>query len=93
MLDQHLGRPREHSPASKVLPDGGLIISVGSGLGTRVAFPGTADYAASKATVVGYSRGAVRDLGRRNITVNVVQAGLMDTDMSSVVRETGFLHS
>jgi NAD(P)-dependent dehydrogenase (short-subunit alcohol dehydrogenase family) len=79
--------------ASKVLPDGARIISVGSGLGTRVALPGTADYAASKAAVVGYSRGAVRDLGRRNITVNVVQAGLMDIDMSSVARETGFLHS
>jgi len=69
--------------AAKVLPEGGRIISVGSGLGTRVAFPGTADYAASKAAVVGYSRGAARDLGRRNITVNVVQAGMMDTDMAA----------
>jgi NAD(P)-dependent dehydrogenase (short-subunit alcohol dehydrogenase family) len=69
--------------ASRVLTDGGRIISVGSGLGTRVAFPGTADYAATKAAIVGYSRGAARDLGRRNITVNVVQAGLMDTDMAA----------
>src|ERR1700710_1258915 len=69
--------------ASKVLPEGGRFISVGSGLGTRVAFPGTADYAATKAAIVGYSRGAARDLGRRNITVNVVQAGLMDTDMAA----------
>ncbi|OSI67407.1 oxidoreductase [Bradyrhizobium canariense] len=69
--------------AARVLPEGGRIISVGSGLGTRVAFPGTADYAATKAAVVGYSRGAARDLGRRNITVNVVQAGLMDTDMAA----------
>jgi NAD(P)-dependent dehydrogenase (short-subunit alcohol dehydrogenase family) len=69
--------------ASRVLPDGGRIISVGSGLGTRVAFPGIADYAATKAAIVGYSRGAARDLGRRNITVNVVQAGLMDTDMAA----------
>ncbi|AMN44681.1 SDR family NAD(P)-dependent oxidoreductase [Rhodoplanes sp. Z2-YC6860] len=69
--------------ASKVLPEGGRIISVGSGLGTRVAFPGTTDYAATKAAVVGYSRGAARDLGRRNITVNVVQAGVMDTDMAA----------
>jgi NAD(P)-dependent dehydrogenase (short-subunit alcohol dehydrogenase family) len=70
--------------ASKVLPEGGRIISVGSGLGTRVGFPGTTDYAATKAAVIGYSRGAARDLGKRNITVNVVQAGVMDTDMAAV---------
>ncbi len=69
--------------AAKVLPEGGRIISVGSGLGTRVLFPGTADYAATKAAIVGYTRGAARDLGARNITVNVVQAGIMDTDMAA----------
>jgi NAD(P)-dependent dehydrogenase (short-subunit alcohol dehydrogenase family) len=69
--------------AAKVLPEGGRIISVGSGLGTRVAFPGTTDYSATKAAVLGYSRGAARDLGPRKITVNVVQAGLMDTDMAA----------
>jgi len=69
--------------AAKVLPEGGRIISIGSGLGTRVAFPGTTDYAATKAAVVAYSKGAARDLGRRNITVNVVQAGIMDTDMAT----------
>lgn len=73
--------------ASRVLPDGGRIISVGSGLGTRIAFPGTTDYAASKAAVVGYSKGAARDLGRRNITVNVVQAGVMDTDMAAASKD------
>lgn len=69
--------------AAKVLSDGGRIISVGSGLGTRVAFPGTTDYAATKAAIVGYTKGAARDLGARNITVNVVQAGMMDTDMAA----------
>ncbi|AHF76232.1 Putative short-chain dehydrogenase/reductase [Sodalis praecaptivus] len=69
--------------AVKVLPEGGRIISVGSGLGTRVAFAGTTDYAASKAAIVAYSRGAARDLGARKITVNVVQAGVMDTDMAA----------
>jgi NAD(P)-dependent dehydrogenase (short-subunit alcohol dehydrogenase family) len=69
--------------AARVMPEGGRIISVGSGLGTRIAFPGTADYAASKAAIVGYSKGAARDLGARNITVNVVQAGMMDTDMAA----------
>jgi NAD(P)-dependent dehydrogenase (short-subunit alcohol dehydrogenase family) len=69
--------------AARVLPDGGRIVSVGSGLGTRALFPGTTDYAATKAAIVGYSRGAARDLGPRNITVNVVQAGIMDTDMAA----------
>jgi len=73
--------------AVKVLPQGGRIISVGSGLGTRVAFPGTTDYAASKAAIVAYSKGAARDLGARGITVNVVQAGLMDTDMAAASKD------
>ena len=69
--------------ASKRLPDGGRIISIGSGLGTRAGFPGTADYAGTKAAIIGYSRGAARDLGRRGITVNVVQAGMMATDIAA----------
>ncbi len=83
MDDQHDGRDRQHPRGCQGMPDGGRIISVGSGLGTRIAFPGTTDYAASKAAIVGYSKGAARDLGRRNITVNVVQAGMMDTDMAA----------
>ncbi|TAV98395.1 SDR family oxidoreductase [Rhizobium ruizarguesonis] len=67
--------------ASKVLPEGGRIISVGSGVGTRAGFPGTADYAGTKAALIGYSKGVARDLGPRKITVNVVQAGIMATDM------------
>lgn len=68
---------------ARVLPEGGRIISIGSGVGTRFAFPGMADYAASKAAIVGYSKAAARDLGARGITVNVVQPGVMDTDMAA----------
>ena len=75
--------------ASKHLPDGGRIISIGSGLGTRAGFAGTADYTATKAAIVGYSKGAAHDLGRRNITVNVVQAGIMATDMSAAALAGG----
>jgi NAD(P)-dependent dehydrogenase (short-subunit alcohol dehydrogenase family) len=60
--------------AVKVLPEGGRIITIGSGVATRVGFPTAADYAGTKAAIVGYSKGAARDLGPRNITVNVVQA-------------------
>ncbi|MDM9384609.1 SDR family oxidoreductase [Chlorogloeopsis sp. ULAP01] len=66
--------------AAQKLSDGGRIIFISSGLGSRVAFPGVADYAGTKAAIVGYAKGVQRDLGPRNITVNVVQAGLMPTD-------------
>jgi 3-oxoacyl-[acyl-carrier protein] reductase len=40
------------------------------------------DYSATKAAVAGYSRVWARDLGKRGITVNVVQPGPIDTDMN-----------
>jgi 3-oxoacyl-[acyl-carrier protein] reductase len=68
--------------ASKLMGDGGRIVTIGSGIATRATFPGMADYAASKAAVVGYTKGAARDLGPRGITVNVLQPGSIDTDMN-----------
>jgi 3-oxoacyl-[acyl-carrier protein] reductase len=68
--------------ASKLMGEGGRIVTVGSGIATRASFPGLADYAATKAAIVGYSKGAARDLGPRGITVNVVQPGSIDTDMN-----------
>ena len=43
-----------------------------------------ADYAATKAAIVGYTKGAARDLAPRHITVNVVQPGAVDTEMAPV---------
>jgi NAD(P)-dependent dehydrogenase (short-subunit alcohol dehydrogenase family) len=68
--------------ASKLMGEGGRIVTIGSGIATRASFPGLADYAASKAAIVGYSKGAARDLGPRGITVNVLQPGSIDTDMN-----------
>jgi NAD(P)-dependent dehydrogenase (short-subunit alcohol dehydrogenase family) len=68
--------------ASKLMGEGGRIVTIGSFLATRASFPGLADYTASKAAVVGYSKGAARDLGPRGITVNVLQPGSIDTDMN-----------
>jgi 3-oxoacyl-[acyl-carrier protein] reductase len=68
--------------ASQLMGDGGRIVTVGSMLADHVAFPGLADYTATKAAIVGYTRGAARDLGPRGITVNVVQPGSIDTDMN-----------
>ena len=68
--------------ASRLMGEGGRIVTVGSMLADRASFPGLADYVASKAAVVGYTKGAARDLGPRGITVNVVQPGSIDTDMN-----------
>jgi NAD(P)-dependent dehydrogenase (short-subunit alcohol dehydrogenase family) len=68
--------------ASKVMGEGGRIITIGSALGTRVGFPGLADYSATKATIVGYTKGTAWDLAQKKITVNVVQPGAVDTDMN-----------
>ncbi|MGI2031265.1 SDR family NAD(P)-dependent oxidoreductase [Rhizobium panacihumi] len=67
--------------AAQVLSDGGRIIFIGSLNGTFAIIPGVADYAGTKSAINGYARGVARDLGRRNITVNVVQPGVMPTDM------------
>ena len=69
--------------AAPVLSNGGRIIFIGSLLGTRVPFAGVADYSGTKAAIAGYARGVARDLGGRDITVNVVQPGVMPTDMST----------
>lgn len=46
---------------------------------------GQANYAASKAGLVGLARSLARELGRWNITVNVVAPGFIDTDMTAVL--------
>ncbi len=71
--------------AAQRISDDGRIVFIGSGLGSRVPFPGVADYAGTKAAIVGYAKGVGRDLGPRRITVNVVQPGIMPTDMAAAV--------
>ena len=62
--------------------EGGRIISIGSVVGEATPFPGAADYSATKAALLGYTRGWARDLGPKGITVNTVQPGPIDTDMN-----------
>lgn len=68
--------------ASRVMSDGGRIISMSSGIPTRVGGLGMADYASTKAAVEGFTKGAARDLGGKGITVNVIAVGSADTDMN-----------
>lgn len=77
-----LGAVATTRAVAPVLSDGGRILFIGSLMGSRVPFAGAADYAGSKAAIAGYARGVARDLGPRNITVNVVQPGIMPTDMA-----------
>ncbi len=78
-----LGAVATTRAAARQIADGGRIIFIGSALGTRIAFPGVADYSGTKAAIAGYAKGIARDLGPRNITVNVVQPGIMPTDMAA----------
>ncbi|MFS2005470.1 SDR family NAD(P)-dependent oxidoreductase [Duganella sp. CT11-25] len=84
-----LGAVATTRAAAPVLSNGGRIVFIGSLLGGHVPFAGAADYAGTKAAIVGYAKGVARDLGGRDITVNVVQPGVMPTDMSAAVLGEG----
>lgn len=64
------------------LKPGSRIISIGSNLAERVAFPGITLYAMTKSALLSFTRGLSRDLGARGITVNLVNPGSTDTDMN-----------
>jgi 3-oxoacyl-[acyl-carrier protein] reductase len=59
----------------------GRIINITSVVGAS-GNPGQANYAAAKAGVVGMAKSLARELGSRNITVNCVAPGFIDTDMT-----------
>jgi 3-oxoacyl-[acyl-carrier protein] reductase len=59
----------------------GRIINITSVVGAA-GNPGQANYAAAKAGVVGMTKSLARELGSRNITVNCVAPGFIDTDMT-----------
>ena len=59
----------------------GRIINIASVVAS-MGNPGQANYAASKAGMVGFSKSLAREIGSRGITVNVVAPGFIDTDMT-----------
>ena len=62
----------------------GRMVFISSVVGLSGA-PGQANYAASKAGLVGFARSIARELGSRNITANVVAPGFVTTDMTKVL--------
>jgi 3-oxoacyl-[acyl-carrier protein] reductase len=64
----------------------GRIINITSVVGAS-GNPGQANYAAAKAGIVGLSKSLARELGSRNITVNCVAPGFIDTDMTRALPE------
>ena len=54
-------------------------------LSALLAPPGQTNYAAAKAGVAGMTRALARELGSRNITVNCVAPGFIDTDMTAAL--------
>lgn len=64
----------------------GRIISITSVVGAA-GNPGQMNYAAAKAGVAGMTRALAREIGSRNITVNCVAPGFIDTDMTKALGE------
>jgi len=64
----------------------GRVVLMSSVVG-MLGSPGQANYAASKAGLVGLARSVARELGSRGITVNVVAPGFVDTDMTAALPE------
>lgn len=64
----------------------GRIINIGSVVG-ETGNAGQANYAAAKAGMIGFSKSLAREIGSRNITVNCVAPGFIDTDMTRTLTE------
>src|ERR1700741_3158247 len=68
--------------ALKHMKSGSRVIMIGSCLGERVAFPGLAAYSATKGAVKIFTQALSREVANRNITVNNVQPGPIDTELN-----------
>ena len=64
----------------------GRIVNIGSIVGS-MGNAGQSNYAATKAAIVGFTRSLAKEVGSRNITVNTVSPGFIDTEMTRVLPE------
>jgi 3-oxoacyl-[acyl-carrier protein] reductase len=73
--------------AAPHLGEGGRIVTIGSNTAVRTSFPGSSVYSMTKAAVAVMVKGIAIDLAPRGITVNNVQPGPTETDMTAAVVE------
>jgi 3-oxoacyl-[acyl-carrier protein] reductase len=71
------------------LGEGGRIITIGSSGAERIVGDGNTMYFTTKSALHAFTKGLARELGPRNITVNLVQPGSTDTDMNPADSEFG----
>ncbi len=64
----------------------GRVVSIASVAGVA-GNPGQANYAASKAGLIGFSKSVAKEVGSRGITVNVIAPGFIETDMTEALGE------
>ena len=76
----------KHASRYMVRQKAGRIVNMASVSGL-VGNPGQANYSASKAGVVGFTRTVARELARKNVCCNAVAPGFIDTEMTRVLRE------
>ena len=76
--------------ASKIMTKSryGRVVNISSVVG-EMGNPGQVNYCASKAGLFGLTKSAARELAKRNITVNAVAPGFIETDMTAVLPEKG----
>ncbi len=76
--------------ASKIMTKAryGRVVNISSVVG-EMGNPGQVNYCASKAGLFGLTKSAARELAKRNITVNAVAPGFIETDMTAVLPEKG----
>lgn len=79
-------RVAKRATAGMVRAKGGRMVFISSVVALTGA-PGQANYAASKAGLIGLARSIARELGSRNVTANVVAPGFIETDMTAVMTE------
>lgn len=65
----------------------GRIVNIASVVGLT-GNPGQSNYAAAKAGIIGFTKSMAREVGSRNITVNVIAPGFIDTDMTRELTES-----